>query len=140
MPPTTYGATILEHFRRPRNQGALPTADVVREGANPLCGDWLRLELAMTDAEGGRAIAEARFTANACAVSVAAASILTERVRGLSAADAESLPEGELLRALDAELPAPRLRCALLPLVVLREALAEAGRAMPPARPRPATA
>ena len=38
-----YGATILEHFRRPRNQGRLPNADASAEGANPLCGDRVRI-------------------------------------------------------------------------------------------------
>ena len=47
--PAPYGATIMEHFRRPRNQGPLPGADVAREGANPLCGDRVRVELTVRD-------------------------------------------------------------------------------------------
>src|SRR5918992_3760942 len=107
--PAPYGATIMEHFRRPRNQGPLPTADVVREGANPLCGDRIRIEVAMRD---GR-VAEARFTANACAISVAAASLLTERVRGMSAAAVRAIRDDEMICALGNDIPPARHACAV---------------------------
>jgi nitrogen fixation NifU-like protein len=118
--PAPYGATIMEHFRRPRNQGPLPAADVTREGANPLCGDRIRIELAMRE---GRVI-EARFTANACAISVAAASLLTERVRGMRAADVRAIGDEEILAALGGEIPPARRACAVLPLATMRTALA----------------
>jgi nitrogen fixation NifU-like protein len=118
--PAPYGATIMEHFRRPRNQGPLPAADVTREGANPLCGDRIRIELAMRE---GRVI-EARFTANACAISVAAASLLTERVRGMPAADVRAIGDEEILAALGGEIPPARRACAVLPLATMRTALA----------------
>src|SRR5687768_4549004 len=118
--PAPYGATIMEHFRRPRNQGPLPTADVAREGANPLCGDRIRIELAVRDG----CVVEARFTANACAISVAAASLLTERVRGMSAADVRAIGDEEILAALGGEIPPARRPCAVLPLATMRTALA----------------
>ena len=117
--PAPYGATIMEHFRRPRNQGPLPGADIVREGANPLCGDRIRIELAVQDGE----VREARFTANACAISVAAASLLTERVRGMSAAGACAISDEEMLAALADQIPAARRACAVLPLTTMRNAL-----------------
>ena len=40
-----YGETLFDHFRHPRNYGALPTPDVAYEDVNPLCGDRLRMEL-----------------------------------------------------------------------------------------------
>jgi nitrogen fixation NifU-like protein len=118
--PAPYGATIMEHFRRPRNQGPLPAADVAREGANPLCGDRIRIELAMRDG----CVAEARFTANACAISVAAASLLTERVRGMSAAGVRAIDDEEMLLALGCEIPPARRACAVLPLTTMLAALA----------------
>lgn len=118
--PAPYGATIMEHFRRPRNQGSLPGADVVREGANPLCGDRIRIELVVRDG----LIAEARFSANACAISVAAASLLTERVRGLSAAAARAIGDEEAVASLGSAIPPARRACAVLPLTTMREALA----------------
>jgi nitrogen fixation NifU-like protein len=118
-----YGATIMEHFRRPRNQGPLPAADAAREGANPLCGDRIRIELAMRE---GR-VADARFTANACAISVAAASLLTGQVRGMSAADVRAITDDQVLADLGSAIPAARRACALLPLTTMVAALAEVG-------------
>jgi nitrogen fixation NifU-like protein len=113
----------MEHFRRPRNQGRLAAPDAAREGANPLCGDRIRIELALR----GDRIADARFTANACAISVAAASLLTERVRGMSAADVGTITDDEMVESLGGEVPPARRACAVLPLTTLVAALAEAG-------------
>ena len=116
-----YGVMVMEHFRRPRNQGRLPAPDAAREGANPLCGDRIRIELAVRD---GR-IADARFTANACAISVAAASVLTEHVRGMAAAAVRAITDDELCAALGDEIPPARRACVVLPLATMRAALEE---------------
>jgi nitrogen fixation protein NifU and related proteins len=121
--PAPYGATIMEHFRRPRNHGPLPAADVVREGANPLCGDRIRIELALRDGQ----VTAAHFTANACAISVAAASLLTEQVRGMSAADVRAIREEQVLADLGSAIPAARRACAMLPLTTMVAALAGVG-------------
>src|ERR687895_21936 len=118
--PAPYGATIMEHFRRPRNHGPLPGADVAREGANPLCGDRIRVELAVRNG----VVADARFTANACAISVAAASLLTERVRGMVVKDVHGIGDDEMIGALGNDIPPARHACAVLPLTTLRAALA----------------
>lgn len=120
-----YGATILEHFRRPRNQGRLPNADASAEGANPLCGDRVRIELRL--ATDSNSIADAKFSANACAICVAAASLLTDRLRGLRISEAVRLTEPDVLAALDAEIGAGRRRCATLPLEAAHRALAPFG-------------
>ena len=114
-----YGATVMEHFRRPRNEGRLPAPDAAREGSNPLCGDRVRIELTIREGH----IAEARFTANACAISVAAASVLTERVRGMAAAAAQAITDDELCASLGEEIPPARRPCAVLPLATMRAAL-----------------
>jgi nitrogen fixation NifU-like protein len=119
--PGPYGSTIAEHFRRPRNQGALPNASASAEGINPLCGDRVRLSV-LVDASG--MITEARFVANACAICVAAASLLTERVRQLPRDDAARLSDAEILALVGDGVPAARKRCATLPLEALRRALA----------------
>ncbi|MCC6317447.1 MAG: iron-sulfur cluster assembly scaffold protein [Gemmatimonadaceae bacterium] len=110
-----YSARILEHFRRPRNQGTLEHASVSQEGSNPLCGDRVRVELAVE----GDVVRAAKFVANACAVCVASASVLTGLVHDAPLEDVESLTTDELVRALDARLPAARLACVSLPLTVL---------------------
>jgi nitrogen fixation NifU-like protein len=112
-----YSATILEHYRRPRNFGPLPGADVTHEGANPLCGDRIRVELRL---EGG-AVTEARFRGEACAIATAAASLLTDRLRGMALSEIEALGERDVLAMLDVEVAAGRVECARLPLRVVHD-------------------
>jgi nitrogen fixation NifU-like protein len=114
-----YGATLMEHFRRPRNHGRLPGATVMQEGTNPLCGDRIRVELSLLDG----VVADARFTADACAVTIAAASILTERVRGLAVGDVRAIGEEEVVSALGEGVPPARRACAVLPLSTIVAAL-----------------
>jgi len=119
MMSTAYLPLVLEHFRRPRNFGALPEPAVSREGTNPLCGDRVRIDLAV---DGDRVDA-ARFRGDACAVTIAAASLLTERVTGQSLAAIAALTEEDALTLLGGELPAARRRCGTLPLEVLQAAV-----------------
>ena len=114
-----YSATILEHFRHPRNQRALARATAWHEAYNALCGDRVRIELEIA----GGTIVDAAFTASACAVCTAAASLLTDRLRGLGADAALPVDENALLAALDPDLPAARRACAALPLTAARMAL-----------------
>jgi nitrogen fixation NifU-like protein len=82
-----YQSIILDHNRRPKNYGALEGATNRAEGRNPLCGDEVAVELKVE----GDAISDVRFTASGCAVSRAAASIMTQVVKGKSVAEADRL-------------------------------------------------
>ncbi|HEY2374674.1 MAG TPA: iron-sulfur cluster assembly scaffold protein [Gemmatimonadaceae bacterium] len=114
-----YGSAITEHFRRPRNYGSLPNASAEAEGVNPLCGDRVRVAIRL---DAGT-IVDARFTANACAICIAAASLLTERLPGMSSAAASRLSDDDALALLQSSVPAARRRCATLPLEALHRAL-----------------
>ncbi len=116
---TAFRRVVIELFRHPKNRGALQDASASAEGANPLCGDRIRVEL-----RGDRAhVAEARFTADACALCIASASLLTERVRGMSADEALGIDAPWLFASLEGEPPPGRRKCAILPLDTLRRAL-----------------
>lgn len=74
-----YREIILDHYRSPRNRGDLPVAATCSaEGANPLCGDTVTVEVAL---EGGR-VADVRFNGSGCSISQASASMMTEHVKG----------------------------------------------------------
>ena len=118
-----YGDVVLEHFRRPRNQRSLERPSASHEGFNPLCGDRVRIELAIE----GAVIRAAAFTANACAICTASASLLTERLTGLSVQGAAAIADADVLSALGAAVPAARVSCALLPLETARAALKAIG-------------
>ncbi len=119
MAGRTYGGNVLEHFRHPRNHGALASPDVSEEGVNALCGDRVRIELALD----GERIEQARFVANACAICVASASMLTVRVTGMSVADAAALTDDHAVAQLGTDIPPARVACAVLPLETLRRGL-----------------
>jgi nitrogen fixation NifU-like protein len=116
-----YGTTVLEHFRRPRNQRTLERATAAHEGYNKQCGDRVRIELEIADAT----IRAAAFTANACAICTASASLLTERVTGVPVGAVQEISEASVIEALG-EIPEGRKSCATLPLETLQRALAPA--------------
>lgn len=114
-----YEEIILDHWRNPRNKGRLPHPDLVGVEVNPLCGDAVRLELQVVDGK----VVDVRFDGEGCAISQAAASLLTELVRNRTLAELREMKEEELLTALGGVIQT-RYNCAVLPLRALRRALA----------------
>jgi nitrogen fixation NifU-like protein len=82
-----YQQVILDHNRRPRNRGRLPTANRVAHGDNPSCGDQCSVYLQL---DGDR-IKDISFDGSGCAISMASASLMTTQLKGKTAAEAESL-------------------------------------------------
>jgi nitrogen fixation NifU-like protein len=82
-----YQEVILDHGRKPRNFRAMPDATATAEGLNPLCGDHYHVFLRM---DGDR-IADVSFQGSGCAISKASASLMSQVLKGKSAADAEDL-------------------------------------------------
>lgn len=113
--PNPYSPTLIAHFRKPRNQGALAQPSIAQEGTNPLCGDRVRIELLVEK----DIVSDARFTANACAICVASASILTDLVKRAPLDEVETLTVDDILSSLQAQVPAARMNCVRLPLTVM---------------------
>jgi len=111
-----YSDILLDHFRHPRNYGDLPEADVSYESFNPLCGDRIRIELKIHE----RVVQEARFKGDGCAISTAAASLLTELIHDAHLAELANITDEQLIAALESDIKPTRLQCALLPLEALR--------------------
>ena len=82
-----YQEVILDHNKRPRNFGPLPSASHQAEGHNPLCGDQLKVYLE-TD---GEKVNDIHFEGMGCAISKASASLMTEAVKGKSLSEVETL-------------------------------------------------
>jgi nitrogen fixation NifU-like protein len=118
MSDAPYLALVAEHYRHPRNARSLAAPTHRHEGANPLCGDRLRIEVELRD---GRLV-DVGFIASACAIATASASLLTERLCGATLDDVEALDDAQVVAALGAGVPGPRRSCATLR--VLRQALA----------------
>jgi len=117
--PALYSDILLDHFRHPRNYGSLDAPDVSNEQFNPLCGDRIRIELKLEQSK----VVAARFKGDGCAISTAAASLLTELIRGEDLTQLANFPDERLVSALESNIQPARLQCALLPLNALREGL-----------------
>jgi nitrogen fixation NifU-like protein len=118
--PGLYSDVIRDRWRRPRHRGELPGANAVAEDVNPLCGDRVRIMLAV--APEGR-ITEARFIGDSCAICTASADVVADLVSGRSRSEAAALDVSDVLAVLQAEIRPTRMRCATLPLSVLAQAL-----------------
>lgn len=130
-----YRDYILEHYRRPHNFGVLEDATTSHEGANPLCGDRITIQLRLADGT----IAGVGFTGRGCAISQASASLLTDEVKGKPVVDAAALAGQDVLDLLGIEISPARLKCALLSLETLQQALADVATSPMPSAPAGAT-
>jgi nitrogen fixation NifU-like protein len=117
-----YTATIIEHFRRPRNRGRLPAADRSAHVKSDACGDELSVTLTL---DGGR-IAGLRFEGTGCAISQAVASIASEQLLGMTVEHVLQLHEERWIKTLlGAPVSRNRRACAALHLRATRAALGE---------------
>jgi nitrogen fixation NifU-like protein len=115
-----YSAKVLEYLENPRNTGEMPDATARGEATNPVCGDLLHLYLKVAD---GRIIA-ASFQVQGCPPSIAAGSVLTELITGLTIEEAGKLAPRNVTDALEG-LPRNKAHCSILAIDALRAALAE---------------
>src|SRR3990167_10757535 len=72
-----YKENILDHFRNPRNFGKLENYSFKSSKFNPACGDHIELFVLFEDSR----VKEARFIGKGCAISMASASMLTEKIK-----------------------------------------------------------
>ena len=115
-----YRENILDHFRHPHNFGAMEATITHRE-FNPLCGDDIQLFLRIDQDK----ITDAHFAGSGCAISVASASMLTDKIKGMTLDQAKQLRREEVLEMLGVDLGVVRMKCGLLSLKVLLKGLGE---------------
>ena len=113
-----YNEHLMDHYHNPRNFGRLDNPDLYHQESNRMCGDQIRIE---AHVKGGH-IKDVRFEGRGCAISIAAASILTEMLKGQSLDDLKGLDKEQLLDAIGVPLKRTRLNCALLGLKVFHKA------------------
>jgi len=112
-----YREVIVERYKNPAYRGKLDPHDISFEDENPLCGDQIRIDLRVDDQE---IVTEAAFSGHGCAISQASADLLLESIVGKSLEEIKKLEKNDLLELLGIELGPVRLKCALLPLKVLK--------------------
>ena len=118
-----YRENILEHYKRPHNWSPpapeIADADHEFHDLNPLCGDELKVQLKIS---GGDVIEDVRFSGHGCAISQAAASMVSDEVKGMKIEELLKLDRSFILDLLGVEISATRIKCALLSLKVLKGA------------------
>jgi nitrogen fixation NifU-like protein len=115
-----YQQRILDHYEEPFHRGRCPQATHAHEDENPLCGDVVRVELAV--APDGT-IRDAWFNGDGCCISQASASMLVERMQGRPVDDVKSFTANDMLALLGAKLTPNRQKCCLLPWRAMQSAV-----------------
>ncbi len=116
-----YRENILDHYRNPRNSGHVEHPSASADGVNPLCGDELSVELEVEDGT----VTDVRYNGRGCAISQAAASMLSEAIKGRKLDEIRDLGKEDVLDELGIPLTPIRLKCAMLSVGVLKVAVSQ---------------
>ncbi len=120
MEDPLYREIILEHWQHPHNYGTVARPDIDETGFNPLCGD----EIHLTATTSNKQLVDIAFTAQGCAIAKAAASLLTDGVKGSAVATISAMTAEDMLGLLGLTLTPARTKCALLAYQTLQRGLA----------------
>ncbi len=124
-----YREEILEQWQNPRNYGEMRNSDVVVDQINPLCGDELRFFFKFEKKGNSKSetrnprIKKVSFTGNGCAISIAASSMLTQRIKGKDVEWVGKIKGDNVLEMLGGKdkFPPARLKCAFLGLEAVKK-------------------
>jgi nitrogen fixation protein NifU and related proteins len=116
-----YQEMILDHYKNPRNAGALEPADIRHDADNPTCGDMVEVFARVRDDR----LQEIKFKGKGCAISQASASILYEDVKGKPLDQIMKLDVADVQGLLGITVRPARVKCATLGLVVIKEGIRE---------------
>ncbi|MBQ8404848.1 MAG: Fe-S cluster assembly scaffold protein NifU [Clostridia bacterium] len=113
-----YSEKVMEHFRNPRNVGAIENADGVGEVGNAKCGDIMKIYLKIEN----DTIVDVKFETFGCGSAIASSSMATELIKGKPVSEALALTNKAVVEALDG-LPAHKLHCSVLAEEAIKSAL-----------------
>lgn len=104
-----YSATVMDHFKHPRNVGEMENPSGVGEVGNAVCGDIMKIYLKIED----EIITDVKFETFGCGSAIASSSMATEMIKGKPLKDALTLTNKAVAEALDG-LPAHKMHCSVL--------------------------
>ena len=114
-----YREEIMDHYQNPRNFGKMEDADASYHDYNPVCGDEVEMQAKM---ESGT-VKEAMFTGKGCAISQAAASMLTEEITGKNIKAVIAMTKDDMLKIVRINPGPVRIKCAMLALRALQKGI-----------------
>ncbi len=112
-----YREYILDLYRNPLNKGKLNHYTHQKQGFNPNCGDDIWVYLDIQDER----VKEASFDGSGCALCIAGASIITEKLRGLSITEISTISAEQLYQWLGINMENTRIKCVTLALRTAQE-------------------
>jgi nitrogen fixation NifU-like protein len=115
-----YQEHVLDHYEDPYHHGHCAHPTHAHQDDNPLCGDFVRIEL-QVDRDG--TIRDIWFEGDGCCISQASASMLVERMDGRTLEDIKGFSADQMLELFGARLTPNRQKCCLLPWRVLQLAI-----------------
>lgn len=113
-----YSSQVLDHFHNPRNVGEIEKATCVVTASNPICGDVMKLWIAVRDGK----VSGAKFKVQGCVPAVACGSWLTEEIKGKAIGELAAMSAEQIEAGLGG-LPAASRHAGALAIAALREAL-----------------
>ena len=115
-----YKENILDHYKYPNNKGKIDHNASFKE-INPTCGDEITVFLDIKDDK----INNVSFEGIGCAISQAGISMLTDKIKGMSIKDVKKLTSDDVYKLLGIKMSVNRIKCALLPLKSIQNAIKE---------------
>ncbi len=117
---TDYKDEIIDHYKNPRNFGEMDNADLTTNESNSSCGDMVQIQIRTQGIKNSRTqdndlmIEEMKWRGVGCAISTAAASMLSEKVVGMKVSEIEKIGEEGIVEMLGGEINLGRMKCATL--------------------------
>jgi nitrogen fixation NifU-like protein len=105
-----YSDKVMDHFNSPRNVGVIEDADGVGEVGNPVCGDMMKITIAVDETDR---ISDVRFQTLGCGAAIATSSIVTEMAKGMTLEDAARITKQQVADELGG-LPPAKMHCSVL--------------------------
>ena len=118
-----YTRQVIEHFRKPSNMGKMSDPDGVGEVGNPICGDLMKIYLAVgKNKKGQEIIKDIKFETLGCVAAIATSSMITELAKGQTLEEALKIKFSDVEKSLGS-LPPVKKHCADLAVRALRVAI-----------------